>query len=112
MLSGAFRRPRRTRNTALSASLSGRKTQYLRVSAWLANLPSSGLRIRARLSMAGPFSLPIIVLGATVTRELLRIHFALPVFAPVKTTSLPSLSANQTGVPTASPFLRNVVSTM
>ena len=65
-------------------------------------------RIRAVASNSGPVILPRMVQGAIRTRGLLRMRLALPDFGLVNRYSLPSASANHTGVRTGTPDLRKL----
>jgi len=67
------------------------------------------VRIRAVAPNSGPVTLPRIVQGAISTRGLLRIRLALRDFGLVNRYSLPSASANHTGVRTGTPDLRKLV---
>lgn len=86
-------------------------TRINRYFAFIISRASSDLgeaRIRAVASNSGPVTLPRIVQGAIRTRGLFCIRLALPDFGLVNRYSLPSASANHTGVRTGTPDLRKL----
>ncbi len=72
-----------------------------------ASVPGSSLAVPGE---SGPAGLPRTEHDAMVTAGLARSRCTFPVAAPVHTSSRPPSRANQTGVVTAAPLRRKVVS--
>src|ERR1700757_3804944 len=86
--------------------IGSRASQYFRWIAVFARSHSAAGSIRAVPLKSGPVIVPFMLHGATITRGLLRMRLYFHESLRVMNTSLPSLSANQTGVRTAVPSLR------
>jgi hypothetical protein len=87
-----------------------RAIQYFRLILRLACSCSADGKILADAANSGPVTFPRIVQGATRTCALLRMRFVLPISLRVITKSRSESSPNHTGVATAAPFFRKVVS--
>jgi len=102
--------PSAPRRSLLPHTVSRPDSPYLRPRAFRTRSVSARFPIRAFASTVSPVGMPRNVHGATVTRLLRRIRLSLPLPTGVQTARPSSWGTAQSGVGTARPSLRNVVS--